>query len=89
MASGAIPLVTYGTALSSLVAAPELGMAAQHTHEDFFNLLEQAIMSKRANLDLRMRCIEFAKKHYSLEHFCKNMAMAYQAEMTYFSQRNR
>jgi glycosyltransferase involved in cell wall biosynthesis len=89
MASGAIPLVTYGTALSSLVAAPELGMATQHTHEDFFNLLEQAIMSKRANLDLRMRCIEFAKKHYSLEHFCKNMAMAYQEEIAYHSHQNR
>ena len=89
MAAGAIPLVTYGTALSGLVAAPELGMAAQHTHEDFFNLLEQVIMSKRANLDLRRRCIEFAKKHYSLEHFCKNMAVAYEEEMAYFSQQNR
>ena len=89
MASGAIPIVTYGTALSNLVAAPDLGMATQHTHEDFFNLLEQAIMSKRANLDLRRRCIEFAKQHYSLEHFCKNMAMAYQEEMADHSQRNR
>ena len=89
MASGAIPLVTYGTALSNLVAAPELGLATQHTPEDFFNLLEQVIMTKYANLDLRTRCIDYAKKHYSLEHFCKNMAMAYQAEMTYFSQRNR
>jgi glycosyltransferase involved in cell wall biosynthesis len=89
MAAGAIPLVTYGTALSGLVAAPELGMAAQHTHEDFFNLLEQVIMSKRSNLDLRRRCIEFAKKHYSLEHFCKNMAVAYEEEMAYFSQQNR
>jgi glycosyltransferase involved in cell wall biosynthesis len=89
MASGAIPLVTYGTALSSVVAAPELGMATQHTPEDFFNLLEQAIMSKRANLDLRMRCIEFAKQHYSLEHFCKNMAKVYEEEMAYHSHQNR
>jgi glycosyltransferase involved in cell wall biosynthesis len=89
MAAGAIPLVTYGTALSSLVAAPELGMATQHTPEDFFNLLEQAIMSKRANLDLRMHCIEFAKQHYSLEHFCKNMAMVYEEEMVYYSHHNQ
>jgi glycosyltransferase involved in cell wall biosynthesis len=89
MASGAVPLVTYGTALSSLVAAPDLGMAAQHTPEDFFNLLEQVIMTKRANVDLRARCIEFAKQHNSLEHFCKNMAAAYQDEMAYFSHQNR
>jgi len=89
MASGAIPLVTYGTALSSLVAAPDLGMAAQHTPEDFFNLLEQVIMTKRANIDLRARCIEFAKQHYSLDHFCKNMAATYQDEMAYFSYQNR
>lgn len=89
MASGAIPLVTYGTALSSLVAAPDLGIAAQHTPEDFFNLLEQVIMTKRANIDLRARCIEFAKQHYSLEHFCKNMAAAYQEEIAYFFHQNR
>ena len=89
MASGAIPLVTYGTALSNLISAPQLGLATQHTPEDFFNLLEQVIMTKHANPDLRTRCIDYAKKHYSLEHFCQKMAMAYQAEMAYCSQRNR
>ena len=89
MASGAVPLVTYGTALSSLVAAPTLGLATNHHPEDFFHLLEQVIMTKHANLELRARCVEFAKEQYSLEHFCKNMAMAYQEEMAYHSHQNR
>jgi glycosyltransferase involved in cell wall biosynthesis len=89
MASGAIPLVTYGTALSSLVAAPTLGLATKHHPDDYFHLLEQVIMTKHANLELRSRCVEFAKERYSLEHFCKNMAAAYQEEIAYFSQRNR
>ena len=89
MSAGAMPLVTHGTSLSSVVASPDLGLACEHTPTAYFEMLEEALMTKRSNPLTRAACMQYARQKYSLDRFCQNMAAAYEKELAYYAHKNK
>jgi glycosyltransferase involved in cell wall biosynthesis len=83
LAAGAMPIVTMGTALPTLIGAPKFGLCADHDEDSFAQVLEQAVMQV-ARISLgRDERIRFAREHYSMERYCRELAEAYDKEIEY------
>ncbi len=84
MATGACPIVTYGTALPELVGAPHFGIAVQSGEQQLFECILREIVSglKRTDTE-RVARIAFAKQKYALTRFSKDMADLYDEELEY------
>jgi glycosyltransferase involved in cell wall biosynthesis len=89
LAAGAMPIVTAGTALQSLIGAPKYGLCADHNDDSFSQVLEQAVMQvARISLGRNER-IQFARQHYSIQRFCRELAETYDQEIEYSNSHRR
>jgi glycosyltransferase involved in cell wall biosynthesis len=89
MLAGAVPVVTYGTALPELVAAPVYGIATEHSDDG----LTAALLSAIHNADYWARGREerkqFARNNYSLGSFASNIAGVYREQYEYHTHHRR
>lgn len=89
MATGATPIVTMGTALPDLVAAPVFGLCSEHSESSYAGIVESAVLSARKNAADRNARVEFAKIKYAMEKFCQEMATVYDQEIEYTAGKRR
>jgi glycosyltransferase involved in cell wall biosynthesis len=87
LAAGAMPIVTYGTALPDLIGMPEHGKAIEASVDSLVLTLKDSILNAKANAKKRDARIEFAKKTYGLESFSKSLANIYHEELSSFNSR--
>ena len=83
MAAGATPIVTIGTALPSLVGAPEYGLCSEHFDDAYADTVETAILRVDRNAERRGARQDFARNHYNMSEFCKELAGIYDEEIEY------
>lgn len=84
MATGACPIVTYGTALTELIGAPRFGISVKAEENELYECVLREIISglNRTAMQREAR-IGFATQQYSLERFSKDMANTYDEEHEY------
>jgi len=85
LAAGAMPIVTYGTALPDLIGIPEHGKAIEASVDSLVLTLKDSILNAKADSKKREARIEFAKNIYSLESYSKSLADTYHEELAYFN----
>jgi glycosyltransferase involved in cell wall biosynthesis len=89
LAAGALPIVTYGTALPELVDAPVCGMACEHSREGLTAALLSAIRNANHWNEGREKRRSFAKTRYSLQTFASRLAAAYDEQYEYHTDHRR
>ena len=83
MAAGAMPIVTIGTALPSLVGAPMYGLCSEHTDNAFADIVESAVFCVKRSALRRTDRQLFAHEKYSMDKFCKKISEIYDEEIEY------
>lgn len=84
LACGATPLVTNGTSLPPLVGAPSIGRSCDHELNDYYEMLESALLTSELNKQGRQDRINYAHDQYRIDKFSSEMAQVYQEEIEYF-----
>ncbi|WP_423391151.1 glycosyltransferase [Burkholderia sp. LMG 32019] len=83
MAAGATPIVTVGTALPALVGAPIYGLCSEHSDDAYADVVETAVLRADRNAEGRAARQQFARDHYSMDVFCKELSGIYDEEVEY------
>ena len=89
LAAGALPIVSYGTALPELVNAPVCGIACEHSVEGLTSALQSAIRNANHWNDGREKRRCFAKSRYNLRSFASSIAGAYEEEYEHHAHHRR
>jgi glycosyltransferase involved in cell wall biosynthesis len=89
LAAGALPVVTYGTALPELVAAPVYGMAVEHSEEGLTNGLFTAVLEHRHWAQGRQARRAFARSTYGVDAFSARLADVYDEQYAYYVDHRR
>lgn len=85
LAAGALPIVTYGTALPELVLAPLYGIATDHSIDGLTEALFSAIRNARRWEVSRAARKRFAADRYSMSAFAANLTNVYNEQYEYFA----
>jgi glycosyltransferase involved in cell wall biosynthesis len=89
LAAGALPLVTYGTALPELVAAPVYGMAVEHSEEGLTQGLFRAVLEHSYWSRGREERRKFARSTYGLDAFSARLADVYNEQYAHYVDHRR
>ena len=84
MVNGVFPLVTYGTALSSLMRNANFSLISNNTTEDYLALLLNSILNVSYFRKERSELISWATQEYSSDSFVRNLTNIYSKEYARF-----
>jgi glycosyltransferase involved in cell wall biosynthesis len=89
MAAGALPIVTYGTALPELVAAPVHSIAAPHSVDGLTEALLTAVVEHNYWSQGREERRRYARSTYGLDAFSARLADVYNEQYAYYLSHRR
>lgn len=81
--SGALPLVTSGSALEDIVNAPVYGLSSLHEADEYSWMVEKTILNAGYYSTKRGDRREYAIKRYNINDFCQKLANIYNEEYEY------